>query len=568
MEGPLERYLGKKIGSTRVVPLVSKIVLIFSILILVSNLTSNYINLIFNRTELIKLTKELLVKDLKGAYSFASNQYEIYQFSQDLKKSMDAIEAATIRDLTNSHAVFLGVKPDGSLAFQALRIPRLQSFPAAGLAILNAPTKDKENAEGSISFYLNGSEYFGVYKYNQKWDMYILRAEELNQLYQNSRLIFARVSLIIVVLTLFSAIVGIVLINSILRFVGVITSAIMNMRSSSQMEIIDLAKAPNDEITFLGAAFNSLSSSINNLVTIFRKFVSQDVAQRAYKEMHIRLEGAPMELTILFSDIRSFTTMTETLGTDIIKLLNIHYERAIGAIVKYDGVIGSLIGDAVLAVYGTFADSGQHKSIQAIKSAYSIQENAAELRQRMVERRQDIIRENGALSPEQERVYRAVLLEVGVGIDGGEVFYGNIGSQERMTNTVIGDNVNSASRLEGLTRIYNVPVICSEFVKNDIERNSTNHGLTFPEIDMVQVKGKLEGKRIFWALPEEDLDAAMQKDLETFSKGLRLYYDGDWAEAYKHFSRCGLPVATVFTYRTKGAECPKDWNGVWEMKTK
>ena len=568
MEGPLERVLGKRIGSTRIVPLVTKIVLIFSIFILVSNLTSNYINLMFNRTELIKLTKELLVKDLKAAYAFASNQFEIYQFSGDLKQSMGSIEGSAARDLKNSKAVCLGVKLDGSLAFQALQMARLDKFPVSALAILTTPVQDPQSAEGSISFLLNGAEYFGVYKYNQKWDMYILRAEELNELYSNSRRIFANVSLIIVVLTLISAVVGIVLIQFILRFVGIITSAIMKMRATSQMEIIDIARAPNDEITFLGAAFNSLSSSINNLVTIFRKFVSKDVALQAYREMHIRLEGSQKQLTILFSDIRSFTTMTETLGTDIIKLLNIHYDRAIDSIVKNDGVIGSLIGDAVLAVYGTFPESLAHKSVQAIKSAYLIQENAAELRKRMAERREEIVREEGRLTSEQEKVYRAVLLEVGVGIDGGDVFYGNIGSQERMTNTVIGDNVNSASRLEGLTRIYNVPVICSGFVKSDVERDIPDNGLIFLEIDTVQVKGKTEGKRIYWALPRDTLEDEMEKDLETFSRGLQLYYDGNWAEAYTCFSRCGLPLATVFTYRTNGKTSPKDWNGVWEMMTK
>ncbi len=568
MGSPLEGLLGKKIGSTRIVPLVTKIVLIFSIFILVSNLLSNYINLMFNRTELMKLTKELLVKGLKETYTFASNQFEIYQFTKDQKKSMDTIEQSALPDLKASKAVFIGMKPDGSIMFQALHIPRLERFPdAAALAVLNG-NKDSATAEGSLSFTLNRAEYFGVYKYNQKWDMYILRAEELNELNQNSRRIFLNVSIIIVTLTVITAVIGIILIRFILRFVGIITNAIMKMRSDTAMEIIDLGKAPNDEITFLGVAFNALSSSINNLVTIFRKFVSKDLALQAYREKEIRLEGSRMELAILFSDIRSFTSMTETLGTDIIKLLNIHYDRAIQSIIKNDGIIGSLIGDAVLAVYGTFPESRANKSLQSIKSAYLIQENAAELRIRMAERREVILKERGGLTEDEERVYRAVLLEVGVGIDGGDVFYGNIGSHERMTNTVIGDNVNAASRLEGLTRIYNVPVICSGFVKGDIEKGITNHGIHFLEIDQVQVKGKTEGKRIYWAILEENITTALEKELETFSKGLQSYYEGNWPEAYKQFNRCSLPLASVFKERTKGVKSHKGWTGIWEMKTK
>ena len=109
MSGPMEGVFGRKIGSTRVVPLVTKIVLMFAVLILVSNLTTNFINLMFNRTELIKLTKELLVKDLKDTYSYASDQYEIYQFTGDRKKSLDDIGKSAMSDLKNSKAVVLGI---------------------------------------------------------------------------------------------------------------------------------------------------------------------------------------------------------------------------------------------------------------------------------------------------------------------------------------------------------------------------------------------------------------------------------------------------------------------------
>ena len=568
MNSPVETVLGKKIGSTRVVPLVTKIVLIFAALILVSNLTTNYINLMFNRTELIKLTKELLVKDLKDTYSYASDQYEIFQFTKDQKKSLDDIGKSGMNVLKNSKAVVLGIKPDGALAFQAMKAGSLPSFAdTEALAVLNA-NKDPETAEGTLSFHLGGAEYFGVYKYNAKWDMFILRAEELNELYANSRRIFLDISLISVAITVITAVIGIVLIGFILRFVGIMTSAIMKMRAESRMEIINMAKAPNDEEAFLGVAFNSLSSTIDTLVQIFRKFVSRDLAEKAYREMQIRLEGSPQDLSILFSDIRSFTSMTEALGTDIINLLNLHYKRAIGAIVKNDGVIGSLIGDAVLAVYGTFQETKKEKSIQAIRSAYLIQKNAAELRAHMLERRQKLIEMHGELTDEEERISNAVLLEVGVGIDGGTVFYGNIGSNERMTNTVIGDNVNSASRLEGLTRIYNVPVICSEYVKGDIEENFRDHGIRFVELDKVQVKGKTEGKNIFWAIPDENVTSEMEKNLAVFSQGLDLYFKGNWSSAYGRFAQCTLPMARVFAMRTKDATCPNGWNGIWEMKAK
>ena len=137
-------------------------------------------------------------------------------------------------------------------------------------------------------------------------------------------------------------------------------------------------------------------------------------------------------------------------------------------------MIGSIIGDALLAVYGVLEDSGKNKSYQAVMAAYKLHEVTELLGMRMSNIRDEIIRQQGKLSAGEEKIYKAVLLEIGVGIDGGEVFYGTLGSYVRMTNTVIGDNVNAASRMEGLTRVYKVPVICSEYVKSDIEAAMSN----------------------------------------------------------------------------------------------
>ena len=294
--------------------------------------------------------------------------------------------------------------------------------------------------------------------------------------------------------------------------------------------------------------------------------MARDIATKAYEEREIRLEGSKKDLAILFTDIKSFTYMTETLGNDIIKLLNIHYDKAIRYIHEHNGDIGSIIGDALLAVFGVIDSENQNKSLQAVRAAYKIQEVASSLREEMSKRKEEIMKRRGAMTEAEERVYKAVLLEVGVGIDGGEVFYGTIGSYERMVNTVIGDNVNSSSRLEGLTRIYQVPVIVSEYIKNEIERESAD--FVFLELDLVQVKGKTIGKRIYWPIQRTLVDQQLDKDIEEFTTGLAKYYEGDWKEAYKRFSACTLPLATEFRKRTGNHECPKEWNGIWTMTTK
>ena len=588
MERLVEKFLGKKINNTRIIPLTVKIVSLFTLFLLLSNFFSNYINLMLNRGEQIKLVNQLLIRDLQDIYSFTANQYEIYSFSQNIEEAFSAIEQNALSGMQHRKSIFLGIQQDGKILFQnsrrfqdpsgeaadsmerpsssAAQDERLHVFSdARGLEQMNS-RNEAGDEQGSISFRLFDDEYFGAYKYMPSWDVYLLRGEELNEFYSDSRRIFQQISILIFLVTIFCILAGVWLLHRILRFVGVITRSIMEMQEEQRIDRIDMYKAPNDEVTFLGIAFNSLSSTIDNLLTIFKKFVARDVAMKAYQEREIRLEGGKKDLSILFTDIRSFTYMTETLGTDIIKLLNMHYDQAIHHIHEHNGDIGSIIGDAVLAVFGTIPSADMNKSYLAIKAGYKIQEVAQHLRKEMHDRREVIIRQRGALSHFEEEVYRAVLLQVGIGIDGGVVFYGNIGSEERMVNTVIGDNVNSASRLEGLTKTYMVPIIVSEYIKNEVE--SATNEYEFLEIDQVQVKGKTQGKKIYWPIERSLIDDTMWQELEAFSSGLQLYYAGNWKEAQTYFGKVDFALSQVFQDRIKNNVCPKDWNGIWTMETK
>lgn len=561
-----DKVLGRKIRGVRVVPLVLKIVTVLSILLLVSNFVTNYIDLMLNRGELLKLMNELLVKDLKDLSIFSMNQYQVYQFNNNYKGAMNSIRESALRGLTRRRAVALGVKADGKVLFDASKTVKVNRITDQHALSLLRRAKASPGAAGSIVFTIHGNKYFGVYKYDDKWQMFLIRAEEFSEFYQSSWAIFREVAYIIVGLTLICVALGVFLVRYMLRFVPVITNAIMDMQAKQNLSIIDLHGAPNDEITYLGVALNSTTSTIDNLMGIFRKFVTTDLAQKAYREREIRLEGAQRDLTVLFTDIRGFTYMTETLGSDIIKLLNLHYDRAIHQIQVNGGIVGSIIGDALLAVFGVLEERGENKSHQAIRSAHHIQEVASTLRREMTRRREEIIERQGGLSDAEEQIYRAVLLDVGVGIDGGEVFYGTIGSYERMTNTVIGDNVNSASRLEGLTRFYKVPIIVSSYVKEEVEHDFDDY--YFMEIDQVQVKGKTEGKKIYWPLLREQLDEETEKYASIFEEGLTLYYEGNWPAAYRKFTRCKLPVAEIFRDRTRKNTSPKGWDGIWAMTTK
>ncbi len=577
----------QRVNKTTVIPVQLKIIIIFVLFILVSNLTSNYINLMQNRNTQIRLMKMLLAKDLKDIFGFANTQYEIFQFTKDQNGSFINIANKAAYELKTNKASLIVVSPKNEILCSsqvliseppadaldetpvgAKEEKTWTSFDEKALTEMNRRLTDNEE-QGFISLEYNDDEYFGIYKYSKKWDAYFVRAEEYREFTRESRETFKLVTIIILGITILLTIVGIFAMRYLLRYIKVITNAIMKMVKNSQLELIPLQKAPNDDITYLGMAFNSLAGTIDTLLTIFKKFTNQDIAYKAYKERDIRLEGTQKELAILFSDIKGFTTITETLGTDIIKLINLHYDRAIREIVRYDGTIGSIIGDALLAMFGTMSDiSTRNKSLSAIEAAYEIHAVAEALRLEMTKKKEHIVRIKGGLTAQEEKVYQAVLIQVGVGIDGGQVFYGNIGSYVRMTNTVIGDNVNSASRLEGLTREYKVPVICSDYIKDDIEKNVPDHGITFAELDLVQVKGKTEGKRVYWPIPEVYMTRQLQSEITRFGRALKDYYNGKWSSAYSEFCKINLPVAEIFRDRTAGKKAPANWKGIWTMKTK
>lgn len=565
----LKHLIGEKIGDSRIFPITIKIVLIFVFLILLSNFSSHYISLMLYRGEMIQLMKQNLVKDLKDVYTFSKTQYEIHKSGVNEQTCMRSIEEKSMLDFKNKNSMLLGVRSDGSIVCQSSRAKRLAAFPdKKALAIINNSSK-KEIREGFINFNFDGKSYFGVFKHNMDWNIYFIRAEEFNEFFAHSTNIFTSMAIVIAVITFLCAVAGVIILRYVLRYIGQMTESIIKMTRDKKLGLVDLADAQPDDVTFLGMAFNSLSNTIGNLLSIFQKFTNKDIVVKAYEEREIRLEGSRRELTCLFSDIKSFTNMTEVLGTEIITLLNLHYTQVINIILGHDGIIGSIIGDALLAVYGVFpGESAREKSYAAVLTGYRIHEVAKQIRSQMIGIRDRIIAEKGSLSPEEERVYQAVLIDVGVGIDGGMVFYGNIGSHERMTNTVIGDNVNSASRLEGLNRIYKAPVICSEYVKNDIESHVPEARLRFAEIDTVRVKGKTEGKKIYWPILRSEVSREMQRQLTIFNEGLSLYYDGKWKRAHKAFCQCTLPMAGVFQTRTSTPECPDNWTGIWAMDSK
>ena len=562
-----KKGLFSKVGKTRIVPLGLKILIIFVTIILLSNFATNFLSVQLSKRQIINLNNTIMVEQLKELYTNATNQFQIYNYSDDKEGSQEALQKVAKSGFSNKNSVALGVMPNGQILFSASNNIFTDWSTFTDEEKLNKLNEDYNNdiKEGSISFNHKDGEYFGVYKYQTDWGYYLIRAEKRSDLDANTRSVLLYTLLIIIVLTIAFVVIGWLILRHEFRPVTMITKDLYEMQQHKQLELIDLSHAKNDDITYLAASFNSLSSSVNNLLGTFQKFVPKDVVAKAYNDQGIGLEGSQRELAMLFSDIKSFTYRTETLGNDIIDVLNVHYNRVIHNVHENHGVVGSIIGDAILAVYGTL-ESNRSKSYNAILAAWDITHATASLRETMKLRRVEIEKKR-KLTESEEKIFIAVSLDVGVGIDGGNVFYGNIGSNEHMANTVIGDNVNSASRLEGLTRIYHLPVIVSEYIKDEVLAETAR--FKFYEIDTVQVKGKTQGKKIYFPFDTNEMDSELLAKYDLFEEGLQAYYSGDWKKARKSFKNSELPELTeVFMERMGNKSAPEGWNGIWAMTTK
>jgi adenylate cyclase len=286
------------------------------------------------------------------------------------------------------------------------------------------------------------------------------------------------------------------------------------------------------------------------------RFMSQAVADKLLAEEGTpALGGVRQEVTILFSDIRSYTTLTE--GADahqIVDMLNEYFTYMVDVIFHHEGILDKFIGDAIMAVFGAPFARPDVDPFNAVSAALDM--DAA------------LHRYNELRSTQGKRA-----IDVGIGISSGEVICGYIGSQRRMEYTAIGDGVNLASRLEGATKQYGARVMVSEFTHQKVKERFVTR-----ELDNLQVKGKTRGVRVFEVLGRagQPLPDATSRMMGLHAPALELYKAARFKEALAAFSAAGeaFPRDKVFGLYVDRAkyfiEHPPgaDWNGVWEMKDK
>ena len=234
-----------------------------------------------------------------------------------------------------------------------------------------------------------------------------------------------------------------------------------------------------DEVGRLSQSFNSMAQSIDehsrhreSLLRAYGRFVPHSFLGFLKKESVIDLQlgdHVQREMTVLFSDIRSLTTLSETMTPqENFDFVNAFLRRVGPVIRDHGGIVDKYIGDAVMALFpGTGTD--------AARAAIAMQQRVAEYNV-------------------QRRAQGYVPIAIGVGLHTGRLILGTVGESERMNSTVISDAVNLASRLEGATKHYGVRIIVSEGTRAQLDP-SANFGLRF--LDRLQVKGKSEPIAIY-----------------------------------------------------------------------
>jgi len=281
----------------------------------------------------------------------------------------------------------------------------------------------------------------------------------------------------------------------------------------------------------------------------FSAYVSPDVVKEIIDNPEsCELGGQERVISVLFSDIRGFTSLSEQVSaTQLVQMLNRVHGPMTQVVLDQRGMLDKYIGDAMMALFNTPVELEDHAE-RSVRAALEMLEVLARVNREFADE-------------------GLPQIDMGVGVNTGECIVGNVGSEVRFDYTAIGDAVNLASRLEGLCKQYGVKIIVSEFT-----RESLGEALLVRPLDRVRVKGKQEPVTIYHVLVRNALNEKLCAD---FEKALECYFAGDFEKAAPLFGALADETndvaATLFAARCQDylAVPPgDDWDGVWTMTSK
>ena len=282
------------------------------------------------------------------------------------------------------------------------------------------------------------------------------------------------------------------------------------------------------------------------------------------RTLKVKFRGSLQTVTILFSDIRGFTTTSEKIGARATVAMLNEYLSLMGELIEQnDGILDKYIGDAIMALFGAPFPSS-NDATHAVLTAWAMLKSVEKLNRARAARGDD-------------QIY------IGLGINTGEVVVGNIGSERRMDYTVIGDAVNLAARLESATKQYSSKLLISEFTFNNLPKTLAKN---FRNVDLMTVKGKTQPVTIYEGL---DHQHPLVGHVEEWNNALRSYRQQNWQLAQNLFENLldisrenstdhkstadyhGDPVSHIYLNRIAHFQnnAPgNNWDGVYAMESK
>jgi adenylate cyclase len=288
---------------------------------------------------------------------------------------------------------------------------------------------------------------------------------------------------------------------------------------------------------------------------IFQYYQSKAVVDELLKNPDmLKLGGERRIATAFFSDIKSFTTVSEELSPEeLIAQLNEYLSAMTQIVLKYEGYLDKYEGDAIMAIFGVPLEQPNHAE-RACLASLEMQQEMIALRKKWAEQ-------------DKPQFY------VRMGVNTGPMIAGNIGGVERVDYTVIGDAVNLASRLEGANKQYGTNIMVSEFTKELLPEE-----FVLRELDLIQVKGKTQPVRVFEVVSKNrsELSNDQLNIIDQYKQGLTLYRNKNWDAAMAAFERVLVinnsdgPSKTYINrcIHFKKNPVPATWDGVFEMITK
>lgn len=324
---------------------------------------------------------------------------------------------------------------------------------------------------------------------------------------------------------------------------------------SINLSINTMADA-NDSTRVSGAlvVMEDISDEKRLKSTMYR-YMTQELAEQLLENPDAaKMGGDRKEVTVLFSDIRSYTTLTESLrAEEVVEMLNEYFESMVDAVFEYKGTLDKYIGDAIMAVFGSPLPLADHQWM-AVQTALEMRERLTAFNAKRARQQQHPIR-------------------IGIGINSDSVISGNIGSSKRMEFTAIGDGVNLGSRLEGASKQYGTDIVISENTYEPCKER-----IWARQLDYIRVKGKDKPVKVYElvGLRSDPLSSEQEQVIEHYHKGRDYYLNRNFPMAMAEFG-----MVLNLNKEDKSANLhldrcqhwlrnppPEDWDGSWTLTEK